>query len=78
VQQLVEGLHFGTETGCWSGFRFLAWPGRPVETTAELAAAALRGVAVVRAGQLYVIDARIDPGYADKAAPWPYRRAASH
>jgi benzoylformate decarboxylase len=39
----------------------------PVETAAELAAALVRGEAVVRAGRPYVIDARVDPGYADEA-----------
>ncbi|HTH97960.1 MAG TPA: thiamine pyrophosphate-binding protein [Stellaceae bacterium] len=34
----------------------------PVETSGELAAALLRGEAVVRAGRPYVIDARIDVG----------------
>ncbi|MGH6769865.1 MAG: thiamine pyrophosphate-binding protein [Xanthobacteraceae bacterium] len=39
----------------------------PVETAAELAAALARAEKVVRAGRPYVIDARIDPGYADEA-----------
>ena len=39
----------------------------PVETAAELAAALVRGEKIVRAGKPYVIDARVDPGYADEA-----------
>ncbi len=39
----------------------------PVETAAELAAALLRGEKVVRGGRPYVIDARVNPGYADEA-----------
>ena len=34
----------------------------PLETSGELAAALLRGEAVVRGGKPYVIDARIDVG----------------
>jgi benzoylformate decarboxylase len=38
----------------------------PVETSAALAAALARGEAAVRAGSVYVIDARIHVGYADE------------
>ena len=34
----------------------------PLETSGELAAALLRGEAIVRAGRPYVIDARVDVG----------------